>query len=89
MSVFGKSGLIGLQYLGVFLIAGIVQWAAGLPFWTLQVAAVLWFIFTVYRLVTVRCPHCGNNPFRGPLSYNPFAPTCRNCGESVFVRPAA
>ena len=89
MSVFGKSGLIGLQYLGVFVIAGVIQQTIGLPFWTLQVAAVLWFIVTAYRLFSVKCPHCGNYPFRGPLPYNPFVPTCRNCGASVFVRPAA
>jgi hypothetical protein len=88
MSVLRRSGLIGLQYLGGFLIFGLLHRMSGLPFWTLQVAGVLWFFFNVYRLFSVKCPHCDKYPFWGPLRYNPFSPTCMNCGTSIRA-PAA
>jgi hypothetical protein len=90
MSVFRRSGLIGLQFLGVAFIFGLIHQRIGLPFWTLQLAGVFWFVFNVYRLFSVKCPHCDNYPFRGPLRYNPFAPSCRICGASIYLsRPAA
>ena len=89
MSIFGKQLRIGLLYLGGFAILGILLYQIA-PFWTVQLLGVLWFAVFVWRLMTLRCPNCGKVPTSGPLTYNPFKPTCLNCGISWFARvPAA
>ena len=85
MSIFGKGCLMAFAYLGGAAVGGSILYRLA-PFWVLQVAAVLWFGFFVYRGLAMKCPHCGQSATFGPISHNPFRPRCPNCGTSIFTR---
>jgi len=83
MRIFFKQTIVGFQYLvggALFLLLSENR----LPQTAINVVGISWFLYTAYRLATIKCPHCDKPWIWGPLPYSPLAPACRTCGVSVF-----